>query len=194
MATSHAASSASHPADGGADLVVEITCGRARAVTRRTHVVGARGEDVAVLVGRERPQHQVLARARRLLAHVKLSWVFRSSSSCGDPAPRDLGEPVERQPEHRFGSDQRRAEHRGDRLDGGVVILGFHDDVEHLVPPFERADQRVGDLPACDLCVVVGHGVKRNQQRCATLSRAGRSRMCRPRRNRCARRSRGRRC
>ena len=54
--------------DGGADLVVEITCGRTRAVARRTHVVGARGEDVAVLAGRERPQHQVLSRAHRLLA------------------------------------------------------------------------------------------------------------------------------
>ncbi len=152
MATSQAASSASTRSDGGADLVVEVAGGRARAVACRTHVVGARGEDVAVLVGRERPQHQVLSRARRLLAHREAELVVEVLEFGGDPAPRDLGEPVERQPEHRFGGDQRRAKHRGDRLDGGVVVLGFHDDVEQLVPPFERADQRVGDLPASPLC------------------------------------------
>jgi hypothetical protein len=32
---------------------------------------------------------------------------------------------------------------------------------------FERAHQRVGDLSAFGLLRVVGHGVKRNQPRCA---------------------------
>ncbi len=98
---------------------------------------------------------------------VKLSWCVQILEFGGDPAPRHLGEPVEGQPKHRFGSGGRRAEHGGDRLDGGVVVLGLHDDVEELVPPFERAHQRVGDLPACDSAVIVGHGVKRNQRRCA---------------------------
>ncbi len=44
-----------------------------------------------------------------------------------------------------------------DRLDRGVVILGLHDDVEELVAPFERTHERVGDLPARDPGVILGH-------------------------------------
>ena len=63
-------------------------------------------------------------------------------------ASRNLGQPVEGQPKHRLATGGRRAEHGCDRLDGRVVVLGLHDDVEELMPPFERADQRVGDLSA----------------------------------------------
>ena len=96
------------------------------------------------------PQHQALSRSSLLLPHGEAQLVVQILEFGGDPAPRHLGEPVEGQPEHRFGAGRRRAEHGSDRLDGRVVVLGLHDDVEELVAPFERADQRVGDLSARD--------------------------------------------
>ncbi len=89
---------------------------------------------------------------------VKLSWVFRSSSSAAILRRETL---VSRSNDSRSTASAATSDVPSiecDRLDRGVVILGFHDDIEQLVSPFERADQSVGDLPACHSAVVVGHG------------------------------------
>ena len=89
---------------------------------------------------------------------VKLSWVFRSSSSAAILRRDTL---VSRSNDNRSTASAATSDVPSAvaiDFDGGVVILGFHNDIEHLVPPFERADQCVGDLPACHSAVVVGHG------------------------------------
>ena len=102
------------------------------------------------------PQHQAVRRTRGL-AHGETQLIVQVLEFGGDPAPRHLGEPIERQPQHRFGGGRRCAEMACDRIDRGVVVLGFHDDIEEFVAPFERAHQRVGDLAARNSGILVGH-------------------------------------
>ena len=151
-----------HPADGRADLVIEIACGSAGPVACRADVLGAGGEDVAVGVRRERTKLQVLARALLPLPDHEAQLVVEIVEFVADPASRHLGQPIERESKDRLARDVRRPEHGRDRLDRRVVILGLDDDVEEFVAPFERAHKRVGDLSAVGFLRVVGHGVKRN--------------------------------
>src|SRR6185312_6033605 len=57
-----------HPAQGGADLVVEVAGRSTRSVTGGVHLLGAGGEDVAILGGGERAKLEALARACRAVA------------------------------------------------------------------------------------------------------------------------------
>ena len=88
---------------------------------------------------------------------VKLSWLFRSSSSAAILRRATLVS--------RSNDSRSTASAATDDVPRWVaiasiaasIVLGLHDDVEELVAPFERTHERVGDLPARDPGVILGH-------------------------------------
>ncbi len=73
------------------------------------HVGGSRGEDVAVVGGGEETKDEVLACARWPLAESERQLVVQVVELVGDPAPRILGEFVERHADHGFGTQMPRS-------------------------------------------------------------------------------------
>src|SRR6185312_4609157 len=70
------------------DFVVEGTCGAARPVGCDMHVLGARGEDVAVGTLAERAKVQAFAGARRALAKRERQLLVQVIELSGDLASR----------------------------------------------------------------------------------------------------------
>ncbi|SHT59959.1 Uncharacterised protein [Mycobacteroides abscessus subsp. abscessus] len=69
-----------------------------------------------------------------------------------------LGQLVERHAHDRLAAQMGGAKQSGDRIDGTLSVVGFHNQIKHFVAPFEGARECVGNLAAGSKAVVVGHG------------------------------------
>ena len=100
---------------------------------------------------------QVVTEAGRAVLHREGQLRVEVFEFVGDPLAGVLGQQVEGHGHDLLAAGMGCAQQLGDGIDGGVLVIGFDDDVEHLVPAVECLLEGIGDLAAGCGPVVVGH-------------------------------------
>jgi len=75
----------------------------------------------------------------------------------GDALAGVLGQQIEGHRHDLLAAGMGGAQQLGDGINGGGLVVGFDDDVEHLVPAVQCFLEGIGDLAAGCGLVVVGH-------------------------------------